>query len=177
MVCAIGSFIEFCYFVRRSVLDDDDVEEVNHTIARFHQERVIFEHEGVRPDGFSLPRQHSLVHYPFLITEFGAPNGLCSSITESKHIKAVKEPWRRSNHHEALSQMLLTNQRLDKLAASRVDFQTRGMLDGPLSNRGIQAPLPEGEEHHDDDDDGGAVETRDILGEVTLAREPSTCHP
>ncbi|KAJ6617373.1 hypothetical protein B0H10DRAFT_2176466 [Mycena sp. CBHHK59/15] len=25
-----------------------------------------------------------------------APNGLCSSITESKHIKAVKQPWRRS---------------------------------------------------------------------------------
>jgi hypothetical protein len=64
-----------------------------------------------------FPRQHSLSHYCLLITEFGAPNGLCSSITESKHIKAVKEPWRRSHHHEALSQMLLTNQHLDKLAA------------------------------------------------------------
>ena len=28
--------------------------------------------------------------------------------------------------------MLLTNQRLDKLAAARVDFTARGMLDGPL---------------------------------------------
>src|SRR5882762_245366 len=59
-----------------------------------------------------------------------APNGLCSSITESKHIEAVKEPWRRSNHFNALSQMLLTNQRLDKLAASRVDFASCGMLKG-----------------------------------------------
>jgi hypothetical protein len=70
------------------------------------------------------------MHYHHLIREFGAPNGLCSSITESKHIKAVKEPWRRSNRFNALGQMLLTNQRLDKLAAAKVDFVHRKMLDG-----------------------------------------------
>ena len=42
----------------------------------------------------------------------------------------MKEPWRRSNRFEALSQMLLTNQRLDKLAAARVDFAEHGMLRG-----------------------------------------------
>lgn len=31
-------------------------------------------------------------YYAYVITQFGAPNGLCSSITESKHIKAVKKP-------------------------------------------------------------------------------------
>jgi hypothetical protein len=86
----------------------------------------------VRPGGFALPRQHSLVHYFSLVRAFGAPNGLCSSITESKHIKAVKEPWRRSSRYEALGQMLLTNQRLDKLAAARIDFTHRGMLDGTV---------------------------------------------
>jgi len=48
---------------------------------------------------------------------FGSPNGLCSSITESKHIKAVKEPWRRSNRYKALKQMLRTILRTEKLAA------------------------------------------------------------
>jgi hypothetical protein len=42
----------------------------------------------------------------------------------------VKEPWRRSSRFEALGQMLLTNQRLDKLAAARVDFADHGMLKG-----------------------------------------------
>ncbi|KAF9521566.1 hypothetical protein CPB83DRAFT_778511, partial [Crepidotus variabilis] len=37
-------------------------------------------------------RQHALSHYVLLIILFGASNGYCSSITESKHIKAVKEP-------------------------------------------------------------------------------------
>ncbi|KAL0957170.1 hypothetical protein HGRIS_003262 [Hohenbuehelia grisea] len=55
------------------------------------------------------------MHYPETIPLFGALNGLCTSITENKHIKAVKQPWR-----------------LNKLAAARAYFTSRGMLQGPL---------------------------------------------
>ncbi|KAI9572241.1 hypothetical protein HD554DRAFT_2203035 [Boletus coccyginus] len=77
---------------------------------------------------FNLPRQHSMKHYPEMIQLFGAPNGLCSSITESKYIKAVKQPYHCSNCHNALDQMLVMNQCLDKLVACCVDFQRCGML-------------------------------------------------
>jgi hypothetical protein len=63
-----------------------------------------------------------------MIHLFRALNGLCSSITEAKHIKAVKEPWHQSNHNKPLKQMIFTNQCLDKLAAARVDFMQQGML-------------------------------------------------
>ena len=69
-----------------------------------------------------------MVHYYDHIKNFGSPNGLCSSITESKHITAVKRPWRRSNKHIALPQILKVNERLDKIAAARADFTARGML-------------------------------------------------
>jgi hypothetical protein len=49
---------------------------------------------------------------------------------ELKHIKAIKKPWHRSNHFNAIGQMLLTNQWLDKLAASHVNFTSHGMLKG-----------------------------------------------
>jgi hypothetical protein len=124
------AFLDFCYLIRRDMIDDNTLTLIQGAIDRFHEFRDIFQVLGVRPNGFSLPRQHSLSHYHQLIRLFGAPNGLCSSITESKHIKSVKEPWRRSNHCNALGQILLTNQRLDKLAAARVDFQSRGMLTG-----------------------------------------------
>jgi hypothetical protein len=124
------AFLEFCYIARRDVHDIHSLAALDDALERFHHHREIFRTCGIRPDGFNLPRQHSLIHYVKLIRAFGAPNGLCSSITESKHIKAVKEPWRRSSRFEALSQMLLTNQRLDKLAAARVDFADRGMLQG-----------------------------------------------
>jgi hypothetical protein len=130
MVQAVRSFLEFCYIVRNDILDTNSLSALDDALRQFHDHREIFRTSGVRPDGFNLPRQHSLSHYSKLIRAYGAPNGLCSSITESKNIKAVKEPWRRSNRFEALGQMLLINQRLDKLAAARVDFTDRGMLQG-----------------------------------------------
>lgn len=89
-------------------------------LTEFHQSREIFVTTGVRDPDSVPPRQHALMHYPKLIRDFGAPNGLCSSITESQHIVSVKDPWRRSNRYNALGQMLTTNQRSDKLAAVRV---------------------------------------------------------
>ncbi|KAG1856432.1 hypothetical protein F4604DRAFT_1883125 [Suillus subluteus] len=128
IVRAFRAFLEFCYLVRRNTITESTLAEIQDALSRYHQHRTIFVESGAITT-FSLPRQHSLVHYIYLIRQFGAPNGLCSSITESKHIKAVKEPWRRSSKYNALGQMLVTNQRLDKLAAARVDFANRGMLD------------------------------------------------
>jgi hypothetical protein len=132
IVRTFRAFLEFCYIARSNVHDTTTLKAMAEALEQFHEHRKIFQECGVRPDGFSLPRQHSLVHYESSIRAFGAPNGICSSITESKHIKAVKEPWRRSNRFNPLSQMLVTNQRLDKLAASHVDFKDRGMLDGSI---------------------------------------------
>ncbi|KAH9071088.1 hypothetical protein EDB83DRAFT_2221410 [Lactarius deliciosus] len=122
------AFLEFCYIARSDTITEQTILRLEDALKRFHDYRSIFQATGVRVD-ISLPRQHSMIHYPMLIRLFGAPNGLCSSITESKHIKAVKEPWRRSNRYHALLQMLVTNQRLDKLAAARANFEAKGLLD------------------------------------------------
>ena len=130
MVQAIRAFLEFCYIAQCNVHDTHSLTALEDALQQFHHHHEIFRTSGIRANGFNLPRQHSLNHYIKLIHAFGAPNGLCSSITESKHIKAVKEPWRRSSHFEALHQMLLTNQCLDKLAAAHADFASREMLVG-----------------------------------------------
>lgn len=125
---AIRAFLDFCYFARRSLHTEDVLSRMQEALANFQQLRSVFQEVGVRPDGFALPRQHSLVHYVRNIRLFGSPNGLCSSITESRHITAVKRPWRRSSRHNALLQMLQTNTRLSKLVAARTEFGRRGML-------------------------------------------------
>ncbi|KAF8171247.1 hypothetical protein K438DRAFT_2024120 [Mycena galopus ATCC 62051] len=175
MLRAFSAFLDFCYLVRRNVIDEPTLNAINEALVRYHRERLIFEESGVCPNGFCLPRQHSLTHYHYLITQFGAPNGLCSSITESKHIKAVKEPWRRSSRHNALEQMLTINDRLDKLAAARVDFTERGMLSAPAARRAppgsapAPAPAPPAREE-DDDEELAATDELDFLGEVKLAK-------
>ena len=120
MVQALSAFMDFCYLVRWNVLDESTLDAIDTAVAWFHAYRIVFEDTGIRSH-FSLPHQHSLKHFWLLIQMFGTPNGLCSSIMESKHIKAVKEPYWQSSYFEALGQMLLMNQRLDKLAACRVN--------------------------------------------------------
>jgi hypothetical protein len=141
MIRAFRAFLDFCYIARRAELTETHLFELDDALQRFHHHRRIFQTTGVRedgPGGFSLPRQHAMVHYRDMVEEFGAPCGLCSSITESKHIVAVKEPYRRSSHYEALGQMLLINQRLDKLAACRRVFEERGMLKHTSLERAVE---------------------------------------
>jgi hypothetical protein len=154
MIQTFNAFLDFCYLVRRNIITEDTLNEIDDTVERFHKHRVIFQETGVRPmttEGFSLPRQHSILHYNIHIRNFGAPNGLCSSITESKHIEAVKKPWRRSNRYEPIKQMLLTNERLDKLSSARIDFRERGMFARSClaaTSRGIEAQANEDSNHN-----------------------------
>jgi hypothetical protein len=138
IIKTLNTFLDFCYIARQNVLTEDSLNVLDTTLERFHHYREIFRISGVRPDGFSLPRQHALKHYRRHIENFGAPNGLCSSITESKHITAMKKPWRRSSRCEALQQMLTINTRNDKLAAAQVDFSSRGMLQGTCLGEVLQ---------------------------------------
>ncbi|KAE9393610.1 hypothetical protein BT96DRAFT_959029 [Gymnopus androsaceus JB14] len=132
MVKAIRDFLEFCYLAQSNVIDEDTLTAMDTRLADFHQHREIFRTTG----------------------QFGAPNGLCSSITESKHIKAVKQPWQCSSKHNALGQMLLTNQHLDKLAMYRVDLESRGMLKVPQKLvKQLQANLPPPPPPSEDQDD------------------------
>ncbi|KAF9233079.1 hypothetical protein BU15DRAFT_90481 [Melanogaster broomeanus] len=130
MIRAFHAFLKFCYIARHDIITEDTLEDLEDALNHFHEYREIFVSTNVRSN-FALPRQHAMKHYPGLIHLFGAPNGLCSSITESKHIQAVKRPYRCSSKFNALKQILLTNQRIDKLAASLVDFTARGMLTEP----------------------------------------------
>ena len=166
VVKCISAFLDFCYLARHSDFDHMTLNSLSSALSRFHTYREVFRPSGVCESGFSLPHQHSLVHYHLNIQDFGAPNGLCLSITESRHITAVKEPWRHSNCYEALGQMLITNQRLDKLAAARADFITREMLPadrGPLPGAGA-------DDGDGDDGDGGPVDDERVMADVQLAR-------
>lgn len=127
MVECLTAFMDFCYMARRGSHDNSSLKLMEEKLSLFHQLRDVFKDENIR-NNFALPRQHALVHYVQGIKLFGSLNGLCTSITESKHIRAVKEPWRRSSRNNPLEQILLINTRLNKIAAARSDFGTHGML-------------------------------------------------
>lgn len=137
MVRCVGAFLNFCYLVCLDFHDTKSLQATQGALDCFHQYCNIFITVGLHED-FNLPRQHSLQHYVHLIQEYGSRNSVCSSITENKHINAVKEPWRCSSKWEAMRQMLVTNQHMDKLAASRTLFQSRGILKGTCLSDTLQ---------------------------------------
>lgn len=95
MMSCIVAFLEVCYLARQdeiSASDLDisvsDLDLIKSELSRFYHLRQIFIATGVR-SSLSLPWQHALFHYLDSILPFGSPNGLCSSITEEKHIEGA----------------------------------------------------------------------------------------
>ncbi|KAJ7771418.1 hypothetical protein DFH07DRAFT_866418 [Mycena maculata] len=184
MLKMLAAFMDFCYIVRRNAISSIDLTTIQNALDRFHHYQTIFIECGVRTD-ISLPRQHSLVHYPHSIRLFGSLNGLCSSITESEHINAVKEPWRHSSRYHALAQMLVTLTWLDKLAAVRHEFTACGMMTGTTSSytamvlagyqpqvAAAQAAAAAAVANDDDEDDDGVVHGPRSLSDIELAPTP-----
>jgi hypothetical protein len=175
MVHCLSAFLDACYIARRQDIDTTALNSFEAAVDQFMELHEVFHTSGVRLEGFRLPRQHSLIHYHHQVENFSLPGGVCSSITESRHKSAVRIPWRRSNHFEALGQMLLINQCLDKLAAMHSDFAERGMLPaGHTPPRNTMLPnTPTRPRPRGDDSDGkdeGPVKGDVVMGHVVLAR-------
>ncbi|KAF8999699.1 hypothetical protein BDQ17DRAFT_1391507 [Cyathus striatus] len=186
MVRCLAAFLDFCYIAHYNSFTPDDLHELEDALACFHEHCQVFVETGAC-DGLSdlsLPCQHSLVHYINSICLFGSPNGLCSSITESKHIKAVKEPWCRSNCCNALIQMLQTISRLDKLSKLKSEFDLKGMLEGSSYSYMVRihdgrSPVPrdiEDSDSEDGDRELGPSSAPNVAASVKLARKPSLKH-
>ncbi|KAG7092132.1 hypothetical protein E1B28_008506 [Marasmius oreades] len=167
MAQCLATFLDFCYLVRQNDFTEDTIKQVQEAIDRFHALRVVFIETGIR-EGFLMPRMHAMMHYPLLIMQFGALNGVCSSITESRHITAVKRPWQRSNQNNALSQILLTNRRNDKLAALRSLLAERGLI--PPIHTSSQAKLFERDDLDEGPDESGECDSERLQAEVVLAK-------
>ena len=123
MVQTFRAFLELCYAAHHHVITDYNLVNMEDALAQFHYYCKVFQDEEYPMiSTFSLLCQHTAKHYLELIHLFGTPNGLCFSITENKNMKAVKKPWWWFNRFNTLGQMLITNQRLDKLVAAHVNF-------------------------------------------------------
>ncbi|KAH6869449.1 hypothetical protein BKA70DRAFT_1379649 [Coprinopsis sp. MPI-PUGE-AT-0042] len=184
MVQCIASFLELCYIFRQNTISTTALRLATLELAKFHQLREFFVETGMR-SSCSLPRQHGLKHFLTSIPLFGSPNGLCSSITESRHITAVKEPWWQSSRYNALSQMLTIITRLDRLSAFR-PMHTALVIGEMVNIQDISSSS--GSTYADDDLDTGPEGGPWLASSIRLAADHvqasfffeylySACHP
>jgi hypothetical protein len=154
MVRCISAFMNACYIARRNAIDSQTLEYFQDYVQTYHDLRTVFLEAGLRIS-LSMPRQHALSHFYQGIHLFGSPNGLCSSITESEHIRSVKDPWRMSSQFRALIQMLRTIQRTEKMQALRRRFEDNGMLQGSSFSPKVGNATTIDLGGHDDEDEAG----------------------
>ncbi|KAF8258996.1 hypothetical protein EI94DRAFT_1774037 [Lactarius quietus] len=129
MVRCVAAFMNACYIAHQNAINSPSLENLQACVQTYHDLRTIFLEAGLSIK-LSMPHQHALSHFYQGIHLFGSPNGLCSSITESKHIGEVKDHWRQSSRNEPLYQMLRSIQRMDKMSVLRRLFEDNGMLQG-----------------------------------------------
>jgi hypothetical protein len=101
-------------------------------LQEFHNVRAFFLESNVMSK-VAAPQQHALSHYVHSIKLFGALNGLCSSITESKQIDSVKKPWRNSSRNAPIFQMMTRISRLEKISSLTSYLTSLGMMWGSTS--------------------------------------------
>lgn len=66
MVHTFCTFLEFCYLVRWNIIDENVIGEIEDALNRFHFYRTVF-HDADVVSSFSLPQQHSMMHYASLV--------------------------------------------------------------------------------------------------------------
>ncbi|KAF8261622.1 hypothetical protein EI94DRAFT_1773380 [Lactarius quietus] len=179
MVKVVTALIKLCYLVQCNVIRETALRQIQSTLDCFHGHQEIFRDVGIRPDGFSLPQQHSC----HSLTSCGLLN---HHHYESKHIKAIKRHYRRSGRNKPLGQMLVTNQCIDKLAATRMLdgsptsaanawlglFSNRTPANDATPDLSMQpAPL------HDHEDNHTPINDPEAGVEISLAKRCVHCSP
>ena len=171
------------YIARRNAIDLPSLEHFQDYVQTYHDLCDVFVEAGVRVD-VSVPCQHALSHFHYAIHQFSSPNGLCLSITESKHIPTAKDTWQRSSKNNLMAQMVKTIQQMDRMSALHWHFEENGMLDGftysPTfgnhTNHKSHMPMDNSEEHENEDEaavSGGAEDVSEF--DVQLATRACVC--
>ena len=93
IIKCLCTFLVACYITQCQDIDINALDHLDDVLEQFKELQEVFWVPNVREKGFALPRMHSMFHYHCQIEDFGAPGGLCLSITESHHVTAVNKPY------------------------------------------------------------------------------------
>ncbi|KAG1733920.1 uncharacterized protein EDB91DRAFT_1238517 [Suillus paluster] len=80
---AFHALLEFCYLVHQNTITERTLDKIQDAVSRFHQYREVFKTSGVIPT-FSLPRQHSLMHYCTLLGQMLVTNQHLSKLAAAR---------------------------------------------------------------------------------------------
>ncbi|CAE6427749.1 unnamed protein product [Rhizoctonia solani] len=134
---AARAIVDFQFRMRQPEATDIDIADAKHDLRVFHDAKEVFLDSGARDRklGFAgLTKLHMAQHYFEWIRRMGTLDGYTTDISERLHIDCVKNPWRATNHVDAMEQMTTRLQRAEIWAIACARMYEAGRL--PESLRG-----------------------------------------
>ncbi|KAG8708011.1 hypothetical protein FRC08_000162 [Ceratobasidium sp. 394] len=154
-VAATRCLMDFMYRAHLPQLDDDDLDQLDSDLARFHDLKHIFVSHGGVKDWDAIPKLHMLNHYTYLIREFGTTDGYNTETSEWLRIDCVKVFYRASNKVDPTEQMITNLQQREAWAIQRIRLEDQNLI--PKRRRSCQASEeseePEGVQRNERDGD------------------------
>jgi hypothetical protein len=122
VVDATLALLKFMYLAHSSTLTETELEEMDHHLAIFHQNKAVFDQWLKTERNFhNIPKFHQLQHYTHLIRMLGMPDGYNTEAPERLHIDLTNAGFNASNKIDdtELEQMAEYTMRMDTLALHR----------------------------------------------------------
>ncbi|KAL0568561.1 hypothetical protein V5O48_013420, partial [Marasmius crinis-equi] len=114
VLSATRALLDFLYMANYPIHSDDSLQELEASLATFHENKEVFIELGVRQN-FNLPKLHSLCHYTRAIKLYGSCDNYNTETTERLHIDFAKDAYRASNRKDEYSQMTKWLERREKM--------------------------------------------------------------
>ncbi|QRW13139.1 hypothetical protein RhiLY_12138 [Ceratobasidium sp. AG-Ba] len=155
LVKATRSIVDFMACAHKHEVAESDLAAMQRDLVALELSKGVFVNPGKRDllrheRRFNkIPKLHSLTHYPYLISQLGAPEGLSTEITERLHIDFVKEPWLATNHVNPIQQMVGYLENREAWALLRAYMHDQRLVIDPRFKDTVK---------EDDDEDAGVEE-------------------
>ncbi|KAG8796671.1 hypothetical protein FRC12_010187 [Ceratobasidium sp. 428] len=137
LVKAGRSISDFMARAHKHEVTSSDLVAMKEDILDFDQAKKVFASDTIKellPDKeqfHGIPKIHGLTHYPYLISELGAPEGFSTEITKRLHIDFVKKPWSTTNYVNATQQMIAYLQVQEAWLLLRAYMHDEGLVRDP----------------------------------------------
>ncbi|QRV74481.1 hypothetical protein RhiJN_02495 [Ceratobasidium sp. AG-Ba] len=138
LVTAVKSITDFMARAHKPEVTKRDLAAMTDDLLDFDRAKTVFvdpnSKRGLPTDERrfnAIPKIHSLTHYPYLISQLGAPEGFNTKITERLHIDFVKKPWSTTNHVNPIQQMVAYLQNWEAWALLRAYMHDTGLVLDP----------------------------------------------
>jgi hypothetical protein len=118
----VRAALDFMYQAHASRMSDEDLEELEHSLATFHRLKGVIVSYDALPAMWrfdNIPKIHMCSHYKHSTCELGTPDGYNTESPEHLHVPLTKKGYRASNKVNPYPQMVKYIQRFEAIRIHR----------------------------------------------------------